>query len=50
MLIIQQNRGKKNWYIISALETAFGLEALIICIKNLFLGNQSLVDVESNLY
>ena len=50
MLVIQQNCGKKYECTISILEAGLGLEALVVCIQESFLGNRSLAHVGLNLY
>ena len=50
MLILQQNCGKRYEYTIIALEAGLSLNALVVYIQKLFLGNQSFAHVGFNLY
>lgn len=50
MLVIQQNCRKKYECIIFVLEVGLSLEAVVICIQELFLKNQSLLHSGFNLY
>ncbi len=50
MLVIHQNCGKGYKCFISALEAGLGLEAAIVCIQKLFLGNRDISHSGFNLY
>ena len=50
MLVIQQNCGKGYECTLSALETALGLGASIVCIQEPFIGNRSISHSGFNLY
>lgn len=50
MSVIQQNYGKRYECTITVLETGQELEVSIVCIQELFLGNQNLAHIGYNLY
>ncbi len=50
MLVVQQNYSKGYECTISALEAGLGLDAVVVCIQEPFLGNQSISHSGFNLY
>ena len=50
MLIVQQNCGKGYKCTISALESGLGLDAIVVYIQELFLGNRNISHSAFNLY
>ena len=50
MIVVQHNCGKGYESTISALEAGLGLNAAVVCIQELFLGNRSISHFGFNLY
>lgn len=50
MLIIEKNSSKKNEYIIFTFKAELSLDAIVVFILRLFLGNQSILHFGFNLF